>query len=160
MSSLVQSFHRAFDVVFVEPSGFYNVLGQMNKCVHAPKNLFFSYVFFLLWIRGSFLLLQAQARLSLQLLDSAVNDRLFLFPFLIFFFTHRYRCFLCPEFTPLLLTRLPLEASFDALLRVKVTPAVAVNYGPQLLDRGDWVAFARHFVLTVLRQGIFCAASF
>ena len=51
--------------------------------------------------------------------------------------------------------RQPAEATFDALLRVKVTPAVATNYGAQLLDRGDWVAFARHFILVVLRQGSF-----
>jgi hypothetical protein len=57
------------------------------------------------------------------------------------------------EFAPLFLQRDPVEAQFDALLRVRVTPAVAKVYGPQLLDRGDWAAFARHFILTVLKQG-------
>lgn len=54
-----QTFHSNFEVVFVEPSGFCNLLGQMNK--------------------AAFMHLQHQAQATLRLLDTERGGNRWLF---------------------------------------------------------------------------------
>lgn len=65
----------------------------------------------------------------------------------------------CTDFSSIFLARVLPQVYFDVIIRVRVTPRVAQQYGPQLLDRGNWVDFANHFVLTVLSQGLSLALS-